>query len=321
MDYLAGFVPRAEGGIVRVALLCLVIGAVTLANYVGVRSGTNLSNVFTIAKLAPLAILIALGLWHFSRHAVMLPSSEVIHPGVRGWMDALLLLAFAYAGFETALIPGGEMKAPQKEIPFAIGGGLLVCIATYTLLQFIVVVCIGVSPSARPLTAVAAILIGGTGAAMVTVAAMISSYGSLAAMVLAVPRLTLSMAEAGEFPRMFGKVHPRFLSPYVSVLAFGGLTLLMAATGSFKLLLTLASGAVIITYAAVCASLIVLRRRNPNADALRIPGGVLIACACLLIAFVLLSRLSRYESLLLVATALVAGANWIIFRSRSNEVK
>jgi basic amino acid/polyamine antiporter, APA family len=321
MDYLAGFFPPLAGGPSRIAILCLLLGALTLANYVGVRSGTNLSNVFTIAKLAPLILLIGLGLWRFGLDPVLLPPSEVIQPGAHGWMDALLLLAFAYAGFETALIPTGEMKDPRTEIPVALAVGLFVCIATYTLVQFIVVVTIGTGPFARPLAAAASILIGRSGAALVTVAAMISTYGSVSAMVLATPRLTFSMSQAGEFPSVFAKIHSRFLTPHISVLAFGGLTLLMAATGTFAWLLTLASGAIIITYAAVCVSLIVLRRRRPDADALRIPGGVLVACVCLVIALVLLSRLSQKEALLLGATSVVAFASWLAVRERKRSVQ
>jgi basic amino acid/polyamine antiporter, APA family len=314
MDYLAGFFPSISTAAVRVIILTFLIGALTSANYFGVRIGTNLSNLFTVAKLLPLALLIALGLWHFGHHPVMLPFSNVAEPGVRGWLDALLLLAFAYEGFETALIPAAEMKAPRREIPIALAAGLLSCVAVYALIQFVVVVTIGTGPSPRPLAAVASVLIGDSGTAIVTAAAMISVYGSISAMMLATPRLTFSMAQQGEIPSRFAAVHTRFNTPHISILTFGALTLLLAATGTFRWLLMLASGAVIITYAAVCGSLIVLRHRDRGADALRIPAGPWFAGVCIVIAGILLSRLGRVEMALLAITASIAAINYFVVR-------
>jgi amino acid transporter len=314
--YLAGFLPSVREGALRVVTMAVLVGALTLANYIGVRSGTNLSNLFTVSKLLPLGVLIVLGLWRFSHHPLILPPSEIVQPGVRGWLDALLLLSFAYAGFETALIPAAEMKEPQKHIPFALGMGLLVCIGVYALVQFVVVATIGTGMVERPLSAVALLLIGNEGSALITVAAMISIYGSVSAMVLATPRLTYSMAESGEFPALFANVHPRFKTPHISIIIFGVLTLSLAATGTFRWLMTLASGAVIIIYSAICFSLIVLRRRQPQAEAVRIPAGSLIACACLAIAIILLMRFTARESMLLVATALVASVNFLVVRGK-----
>jgi basic amino acid/polyamine antiporter, APA family len=312
--YLAGFLPSVGDGAPRVVAMAILVGALTLANYVGVRSGTNLSNLFTISKLLPLAVLIVLGLWRFSHHPLMLPPSEIVQPGLRGWLDALLLLSFAYAGFETALIPAAEMKEPRKHIPAALGMGLLVCIGVYALVQFVVVATIGTGMVERPLSAVASLLVGSKGSALITVAAMISIYGSVSAMVLATPRLTYSMAESGEFPPLFATVHSRFKTPHISIAIFGALTLILAATGSFRWLMTLASGAVIIIYSAVCLSLIVLRRRHPQAQAMRIPAGSVVAVACLGIAIILLLRFTARESMMLIATALVASANFLVVR-------
>ena len=314
--YLAGFVPSFDQGVLRIVVMAILIGALTLANYVGVRSGTNLSNLFTISKLLPIIILIALGVWRFLQHPLVLPPEEIVRPGVRGWLDALLLLSFAYAGFETAVIPAAEMKAPRKHIPVALATGLGVCIALYALVQFVVVATIGTAKVDRPLAAVASLLIGGNGSVLITIAAMISIYGSVSAMALAAPRLTFSMAECGEFPALFGRVHPRFKTPHVSIVIVGTLILLLAATGTFRWLMTLASGAVIIIYSAVCISLIVLRLRDPQAEALRIPAGTVIACICLAIAVVLLSRFNRREAILLAITATVAAFNFYLVRHR-----
>ena len=207
----------------------------------------------------------------------MIRPSDIATPGLGGWVDALLLLSFAYAGFENVMLPMGEVKDPRRTVPFSLAVGLLLCMGIYALIQFIVVVTIGTGHIDRPLAATAAVLIGTGGAALVTVAAMVSSYGNLSAVMLATPRLTYSLAENGDFPAMFGRVHSRFQTPHLSIAIFSVLTWILAVSGTFRWALALASGAVIIIYASVCASLIRLRRIRPNADALRLPFGRIIA--------------------------------------------
>lgn len=319
MNYLAGVLPMAASGLGRAALIVVLLGALTAANHVGVRSGTNLSNLFTVAKLLPLALVIAFGLARFASRPEMIGMAEIAQPGWKGWLDVLLLLSFGYAGFENALIPAGEMKAPRKEIPLALGTALAICIVFYALVQWTVVLGIGTSPTDRPLAAAATTLIGPTGAAWMIAGAMISAYGSVSAMVLASPRLTFSMAERGDFPAVFGRIHPRFATPYVSIAVFGALTTALALTGTFRWLLVLASGAVIVIYSAVCASLIALRMRRPNADAMRIPGGIVIACICLAIALVLLLRLSQSQAGMLGATFLLASVNWLLVKNKGSK--
>src|SRR3974377_957443 len=114
LNYLAGFAPWAEHLVPRLLILAGLFLVPAAANYVGVRSGTMLSNLFTVAKLLPLALLIVLGLIAFGHHAEMVRAAEITSPGWRAWGDALLLLAFAYSGFEDVTMPTGEVKNPQR---------------------------------------------------------------------------------------------------------------------------------------------------------------------------------------------------------------
>lgn len=310
-NYLAGYWAPAASGAGRALVLAAMILLVTIFNYIGVRSGTRLSSVFTVAKLLPMVALIAFGLLALQRHAAMLTARDVAAPGLAGWSDALLLLAFAYAGFETCMLPTGEMKDPRRAIPAALGISLIVIMGVYTLLQFVVVATIGTSTSDRPLAATASVLVGGAGALLVTAAAMVSAYGNVSALLLGTPRVTYAMAERGEFPRLFARVHPRFQTPHLSILIVGALTLGFALTGTFRWALMLASGGIIIVYAVVCASLIKLRQMQPSADALRVPAGKVVAVICVALAAVLLSRLSLREGMVLGLVALIAAANWL----------
>src|ERR1700746_1353049 len=112
------------------------------------------------------------------------------------WLKAVLLLVFAYGGFETALAPMGEAKDPRRDAPFALFTALLICTMMYALIQWVVV---GVLPDAahseRPLADVARIAVGSFGAALVAVGALISFYGYLSAKILGMPRVTFALAE------------------------------------------------------------------------------------------------------------------------------
>jgi len=318
-SYLAGFFPWAGTAIGKTTILTILFVILIIANYVGVRTGTGLSNLATVAKLVPLFVIIVLGLSHFFSRPELISSSEVSHPGWSGWFEALLLLAFSYAGYENTLLPTGEVKNPRRTIPIALFSALAICIALYALLQFVVVTTIGTAYVQRPLADVASVLIGSAGAVFVTAAAMASSYGNISAIFLATPRLTYSLATQRDMPGFLGRIHPRFKTPYVSILLFGTITWLLAISGTFRWALALASGAVIIIYVSVCASLIRLRQIHPDAQALRIPFGRAIAVFGILVAIVLITHLTLREAYLLIVTAVLAALNWFWARKEGPE--
>ncbi len=168
------------------------------------------------------------------------------------WLKAVLLLVFAYGGFETALAPMGEAKDPRRDAPFALFAALVVCTVTYALIQWVVV---GVLPDAahsqRPLADVARVAVGSVGAALVAVGALISFYGYLSAKILGMPRVTFALAEQGDFPKAFAAIHPRFHTPYVSILVFSALVWVFALSGEFKWNVTLSAVARLLYYARV----------------------------------------------------------------------
>ena len=312
--YLAGFFPWAGSLTGKMTVITALFALLVLANYVGVRSGAGVSNAFTIAKLAPLILLVVLGATHFFRHPEIISGGEFQRPGLSGWFEALLLLAFSYAGYENALLPMGEVKNPRRTVPFALFTGLMVCMCLYAVLQFIVVATIGTTYVERPLANTAGVLMGSSGAAFVILAAMASTYGNIAGIFLATPRLTFSLAEEGDLPQILGRVHPRYKTPYISIVLFGLATWILAVSGTFRWALALASGACIIIYISVCASLIRLRKIRPDAPALRIPFGRALAVVGIAIGAILLAHLSLREAYLLVLTAGVASLNWLWVR-------
>lgn len=313
--YLGEFWPGAREPVARFVILTVLIGILAVVNYRGVRAGAQVSNVFTIAKLVPLGIVIvAAAFYLLSGQQASSTAPVVIH---HDWLKAILLLVFAYGGFESALTPMSEAKDPRRDAAFGLFVALLLCTVIYTLIQWAVM---GILPdpahSERPLADVVRIAISSRVAGVVAVGALVSCYGYLSAKILAIPRVTYALAEAGDFPRIFAAVHPRFRTPYFSILVFAIVVWLLAIFGNFAWNLTLSAVARLFYYAVGCASLPVLRRKQPGAGMFRLPGGDFFAVLGVVICLVLATRVDLSGSLILLGTVAVALLNWLAVRGR-----
>lgn len=309
--YLGEFFPHAKDPFPRALILTLLVGLLTFINIRGVRGGAQVSNLFTAAKLIPLLAVIVLGLFVLSRHHWAVAAASVPSPATSQWIKSLLLLVFAYGGFETALAPMSEAKNPRRDAPFALFTALLLCTVIYALIQWVVV---GILPNAaastRPLADVARIAVGPIGAAFVAIGALISFYGYLSAKILAMPRVPFALAEQGDFPRAFAAVHPRFHTPYISILVFAAMVWGFALVGEFRWNVTLSAVARLLYYGVGCAALPVLRRKQPEGALFHLPAGNYLAGLGLLLCVILVTRVDFGQSLILIATIALALLNW-----------
>jgi APA family basic amino acid/polyamine antiporter len=286
-------------------------------NYRGVGAGALVSNVSVVAKLLALGLVCAVGAGYLIAH----PGVPMTAPSGNwdGWLKAILLLFFAYGGYEAALNPMGEAKNPRRDAAFALFVALVIVTLLYTALQFIVV---GVLPdpahSDRPLADAARIFIGRPGAALIAAGALISVYGYLSANLLTGPRAMFALAELGDFPAGFAAVHPRMRTPYVAIAVFALLIWIFALFGSFSWNVTLSAVARLAYYGAVCAAVPVLRRKQPGAATFRVPGGPILPILGIVICAVLLTRVDFTKSLILVATIVIALLNWLAVRNRGS---
>jgi basic amino acid/polyamine antiporter, APA family len=309
--YLAEFWMHARAPVARVIVLTALIAVLTAINYVGVNAGTQLSNVFTVAKLLPLLVFIVLGC------AYLLAHHPPVHVGFAStgsgsWLDAMVLMVFAYGGFEGALLPMGEARDPRRDAPFALIAALATCAVVYTLVQVVVMgVLANSATSDRPLAAAAHVFMGEVGTAFISVGALLAIYGYLSSMILNTPRLTFALAEQGDFPQVFAAIHPRFRTPYVSILVFAALLWLLAFTGSFQWNVVLSAVARLFYYGIVCAALIVLRRRAPGEARFRLPAGPVLAVIGISMCVVFLTAMQRSSFYVLSLVALIAFLNWL----------
>jgi amino acid transporter len=317
--YLGEFFPHAKDPVPRALILTLLVGFLAFINIRGVRAGAQVSNLFTAAKLVPLFAVIVLGLIVLQHNHWNLATAPIASPSTSQWLKAMLLLVFAYGGFETALAPMSEAKNPRRDAPFALFTALVVCTVLYALIQWVVV---GVLPDAahsqRPLADVARLAAGPVGAALVAVGALISFYGYLSAKVLAMPRVPFALAEQGDFPKAFAAVHSRFRTPYVSILVFAAMVWGLALIGDFKWNVTLSAVARLLYYGVGCAALPILRRKQPEgASAMfQLPGGNFFAVLGVILCVILATRVDFGQSLILVATIALAFVNWAVVARR-----
>src|SRR5579862_8255304 len=293
--YLGEFWPDATRPALKLAILTLLLGILAAINFRGVKAGTRVSTSFTVAKLASLALVCTAGVIYLIATHRMIPHPDA--PGGKDWARAIVLLIFAYGGFEAAFISAGEAKDPRRDLPFGLFAALITCAVIYGLIQWVVV---GVLPdsahSQRPLADVARIVLGPSGAWLTALGALFSIYGYLSGNILATPRITFALAERGDFPSAFALVHPRFRTPYFSIFVFALLVWLLALFGSFAGNATLSAGSRLFYYGVVCAALPVLRRKQKAAAVVTIPAGALVAILGVLICAALLTRIEYNKS-------------------------
>ncbi len=259
VTYLGFFVPSANEGALRIAFITLVVLIITIVNFIGVRESTVMTNIFTVGKIVPLLVFVAVGM--FFIQPANFDFSAV--PEYGAFSGAVLLLIYAFVGFEAAVIPAGETKDPQKNVPFAILTALGIVAVLYILIQIVSIGTLpGLAQSQRPLADAATVFLGGFGAAFITIGALISIFGNLNVGVLSATRLLFGMSEQKEMPALLAKTHKRFKTPYISILITAVVTLVLTIQSSFVTALTIATITRLLVYATTCLALPVFRRRS-----------------------------------------------------------
>ncbi|MEP6473492.1 MAG: APC family permease, partial [Gemmatimonadota bacterium] len=204
--------PGATGPVASRMVLVLLIFPLALVNYRGVKGGTVISSALVVLKALPLVLFIGAGLWYLRGHGSVPTTAVVTGPGA--YLDSILLLGFAYGGFEAALVPLAEARDPRRDAPFALFVALASCAVIYSLAQVVVTGTLADPASVqRPLAESARVIAGGSGAVFMTLAALISIAGYMAGTMVNVPRITWAMSDSGDLPGWLAAVHPRFRTP------------------------------------------------------------------------------------------------------------
>ncbi len=303
--------PQANEGLGRTLAIALPLLLLTAINLVGVKSGARTAVFLAITKTLPLVLFIGVGLFFVS-----VPQALSVEPKADGGLGAaVLLLLFAYAGFENTAAPAGEFKNPKRDVPFA----LIVQIATvtliYTAVQFVALGTLpGVVDSQTPLADAAARFLGGWGGLLMAVGGALSILGTNSNTVLAGPRYLYALARDGFGPRALATLHPRYRTPAAAILTQTAIALPLAFSGSFEVLATLSIVARLATYFGTAMAVPVLRRKlQQTPGAFRIPGGPVIpyAAAALCVIFALSAQTKN-----LIAGAIALAIGYVLYLLR-----
>jgi amino acid transporter len=292
-----------------VALLCLL-------NTLGVRLGSGLIGFFTVAKLIPLTLLIVAGLTFAG-----VPGNaalELVPPGSGDFFGAVLLIIFAYGGFEGATIPAGEMRNPRRTISIAVLGTLAGVTLFYMLIQYAALrVELELAGTTTPLASAGEAMFAG-GLTLMTVGALLSIFGTQSGLALISPRTLYGISREGMLPGVLGRVHPRFSTPVVSIWLTGALVVVLAVTGTFAQLILLNVAARLYQYLMVCVSVVILRFRDPEAERpLRLPLGMTIPTVAAVLCVLLLTQQPAVNLLSALGALAVGLVLYAVGRSRS----
>jgi amino acid transporter len=206
----------------QVVIKGVFLFSLTYVNIRGVKAAGKLNDFLTIAKLSPLFLLIGVGLIYFIIHPSNLIQNytPLIPLGINHFGTALVLIFWAYVGFEIGTLPASEMKNPKTMIPKAIIVGILIVTFFYISTNFVVYGVIHWSELTKtsiPLVVVGSALLGTIGAGIMSIGALISVSGSDESGILGTARISYAMAIGGLFPRIFAKVHPKFGTPFMAL--------------------------------------------------------------------------------------------------------
>jgi len=318
--YFARFFPVLGSRAGRLFVLAALISQLALFNYIGVKTGKVVSNVSTVVKVSFLLLFVITGLLALlARPELRVPFSVPVITA-KNVFDTILLLVFAYGGFEGALFVGGESRNPKRDVPVALLLALVIIGAIYTAVQFVVITTLpNAAASPTPLSDAAQRFVGPAGAVAITLAALVSAYGYLSANLLHAPRVTYALAEHGDFPRFLGAVHPSYRTPYVSILVYAALLFVFASLGNFEGNAVLSAVARLGIWGVMALAVPALRKRGDGKAQFVLPVPYLFWGTALLFCVALLTQMGRSESYVIGATCAIALLNWLFVRRGEHE--
>jgi len=299
-----------------ITISALIMG-LTWLNVSGVRNIMGFVYLFTVLKLLPISLLILFGLGQVDLQ--MLAGAEFPEFGQLG--EAVLIVLYAYVGFEGTVVAAGEGRSPRRDLPRAMINTILITGLIYILVQMVAVSTLpDLASSSTALADVAVVIFGAFGAVLLTLGAVFSIGGNLSSTFLSAPRMTFALARDGSLPRWFALIHDKYHTPHGSLWFYGGLCLVLALTGSFVWLAVMSTLARLLTYIVCIAALPRLEKSTePIEGQFRLPGGLLIPGIAMLLCLWLISYASLEAWLTTLGFMLLGTFLFALSRRQANS--
>ena len=314
---LGALVPALASRGSSAAVLVAIYAVFATINILGVERGARVNSALTVAKILPLLLLIAGGIFAIDPNNLTISNP----PDMPTLARSSILLIFAFAGIEAALVPGGEVREPARTVPRAVFIAMAAVTVLYASLQFVAQGVLGpalATSKAAPLAEAAGVALGGWARNLLLVGAVISMLGHAGAMILATPRTLFAFARDGFLPSALARLHPVHRSPVAAILLQCAIVLVLAITSTFERLAILANLSTLVLYGACCLATWQLRHRDVQAGGppFRVPAPTLVIVLALLVIGWMLTSVTLAEWTAF-AIGLGVAAGIFVFRRKS----
>ncbi len=298
MDIVASLIPIFKSKLVKIFFFLFLFSGLAYTNIIGTKKGIGLVKIITIAKLAPLLLLIIIGFINVDISNLYWKSA----PSINKIGAMSLILFFAFQGAETALSVSGEVRNPQKNIPNAIRNAILIVLLFYILIQTVSQGVLGDSLASfneNPLGEVASQILGPIGFTLLTIGAAVSMFGTVSSGNLSMPRVLFGASRDKILPiNELSFIHKRYKTPFVAIITYSCLAFLFASFGGFNQLAILSSASILLIYLGVSIAVIKLRKTdksNNKVNTFRIRGGLIVPIISSVLIIWFLSHLKKDE--------------------------
>jgi len=266
--YLPHFLPHLSFIATKLIAIGLII-FLAIVNYVGVRWGALLQNILTLIKFGAIVAICAIVFTLAKGNVVnwVKPAPTFSSDIIGKFGLALVATLWAYKGWESSTFSSGEVKNPQRNLPLGLLAGTLVVIGIYLLANLAYLYAFPSEQMARSNRIAADVMnfaVGAWGASLISLIILFSITGAANQNLLCSPRVYFAMARDGLFFRKVAAVHPRFLTPHVSIIIMAIWSSILSLSGTFEQLFTYVVFGQWLFFGLTVAAVIVLRHKKPD---------------------------------------------------------
>jgi APA family basic amino acid/polyamine antiporter len=257
---VGGFWAPLNTGVLRALLLAALFSVLAIVNIRGIKPGIRLVEAITVAKLAPLVLLIGVGVWSMNTEFLKMTLPTVSQVG-----RASIVLIFAFVGVEVALTPSGEIRDPSRTVPRAIFSALAIATIIYLAIQIVAQGILGPelpNYTAAPLAEAARRLLGNAGRIALLAGATVGTFGYVAGDMLGTPRAFFALGRDGALPASLAKLHPRYHTPALAIGIYAVVVAALAISSTFERLVIMANVSAMFLYLLCVAASYELQRRD-----------------------------------------------------------